>query len=613
MRQRAPLGPRKNRQRRTGAPHQIVRSGVTVWLGLLIFTVQSYGNLSAETHQDAALRQSEVLDVHSVDVSAELEAITEILSPFERQGALNDLLESASDSALASLLFRSRNITPSHVRRELQESLVRRLSSDDPAKALGLVVDLPENHQKLLIEAVFEEWSFHELDKAMEHAEQLPHPTYTWALQAILSARDDLAAEDRLAIARRFDEEQLLVDLNANSLVDQEIENPKSVWNQLMRDYGNNLNQLSEAQREALVHVAGMWIREGSLEAHRNVMRTLSNKEDRAAIVSALLQRFYDEDPARSLAYTEHVANTDREVLNRAVGNWAETDGWTAFQAAQLFDGESKVQSDRMQRSAIIAWAENDAHTLIAALPKLPASLFEWSRETALLKMRFTYPESVPEFLGGIEDEREVRMIVDNLVRDWARIDPLAAYEWTMSGDKSLQAQSGGSRVGTIFYEAVRKNPHSALPMALALPLDENGVGPEAVVIGSMTTEDVDLAIDMLESARNSATRRQALSSIATNLVRRGNSDRAIQLIFKESEEDQLTHFEEIAWIWAGSHSEDLLSKFDSVPFDEVKRKCARYLLVENSIDPFMTKKDMEKIKEYVAEKDLDLMKHTVD
>ncbi len=613
MRQRAPLGHSKNRQRTTGATHQVAGCRVAAWLGLVIFTVQSYTNLTAETHQDAALRQNEALDVHSLDVRIELEAITEILSPFERQGALNDLLERASDSTLASLLVQSQDTTPSHVRRELQESLVRRLSADDPAKALGLVVDLPKNHQKLLVEAVFEEWSFHELDEALDHAEQLADPTYRWALQGILSARDDLEEGDRLAIARRFSEEQLLVDLNANALVDQEIENPKSAWNQLMRDYGNNMNQLSEAQREALVHVAGMWIREGGLEAHRNVMRTLSNKEDRAAIVSALLQRFYDEDPARSLAYTEHVANTDREVLNWAVGNWAETDGWTAFQAAQLFDSESTAQSDRMQRSAIIAWAENDAHTLIAALPKLPASLFEWSRETALLKMRYTYPESVPEFLDGIEDEREVRMIVDNLVMDWARIDPLAAYEWTMSGDKSLKAQSGGSRVGTIFYEAVRRNPHSALPMALALPLDENGIGPEAVVIGSMTTEDVDLAIDMMESARNSATRTDALSSIATNLVRRGNSDRAIQLISKESEEDQFTHYESVAWIWALTHSEDLLSKLDSVPFDEVKRKCARYLLIENSIEPFMTKEDMEKIKEYVAEKDRDLMKHTVD
>lgn len=589
-----------------GLPRNALRSSA-VHLGLLFWSLFTFSQLSA----------TEVSDLtQNSDVDVELKRITLfILSEFERSAALYDLLADASAEKLEELFNQSSNTMPSIRQAGLQESIVRRLSLISPQKALNLIDEIPEDQQQLLLQAVFEEWSIFGLDEAIDRGRNLDHPKSNQALKGILAARNDLSKEIQYAIARQFGDEGVLIELEAKRLIEGTVEDPKKVWNQLAADYGNSLAELSEPQRNALAHVAGEWFNKDGFKAHQEVMEGIASKEDRAWLVQVLLQRYFEEDATTSVEYARHVRTTDREVLLQAIGIWAAEDGWSAFQAAELVDREIKDDSLRLQRAAIIAWAEVDGHTLLASLPSLPSSLRGWGRETALLSMRYTSPESVPDFLEDIKDDRTRRMIVDNLVRDWARYDPLAALEWTTSGDKNLPAaEITQGYTGTIFYEALRKDPLSAWEMALASPTDEDGVGPEAVVIGSTARWDIERAIELLSSARNSATRRTALSSIATHLIEDGKSDRALQMISDEPEQDQQKHFEAIVWNWAVKQPQDLLEKFDSVPYEEVKREGARLILVENYIDgPFMTKKDMEKIKEYVAEKDLELMQHTVD
>lgn len=589
-----------------GLSRDVLQSSA-VQLGLLLWSLFTFSQLSA----------TEVSDLtQNSDVDVGLKRIPlSILSEFERSAALYHLLADASAEKLVELFNQSLNGRPSIRQAGVHESIVRRLTLISPQKALNLIDEIPEDQQKLLIQAVFEEWSIFGLDEAIERGKNLDLPKSNQALKGILVARSDLSKEIRHAIARQFGDDSVLVDLEARRLIADTVENPKSVWNQLAPDYGISFRELSESQRDALAHVAGEWIKKDGFKAHQEVMKDIASKADRAWLVQVLLERFLEEDTTASVEYAKHIRTTDREVLLRAIGNWAAEDGWSAFQAAELVDRETRDDSLRLQRAAIIAWAEVDGHTLLASLPNLPSSLRDWGRETALLSMRYTSPESVPDFLEDIKDDRTRRMIVDNLVMDWARYDPHAALEWTTSGDKNLPAaEITQGYTGTIFYEAFRKDPHSAWEMALACPTDEDGVGPEAVVIGSTARWDIEKAIELLSSARNSATRRTALSSIATHLIEDGESDRALQMISDEPEEDHKKHYEAIVWNWAVKQTQDLLEKFDSVPFEEVKREGARLILVENYIDgPFMTKEDMEKIKEYVAEKDLELMQHTVD
>ncbi len=578
-----------------------------VHFGLLLWSLFTFSQLSATEVSD--LTQNSEVDV-------ELKRITLfILSEFERSTALYDLLADASAEKLEELFNQLLNAMPSIQQAGLQETIVRRLSLISPQKALNLIDEIPEDQQQLLIQAVFEEWSIFGLDEAIERGRNLDLPKSNQALKGILAARNDLSKEIQHAIARQFGDESVLVDLEARRLIEDTVENPKSVWNQLSADYAISLKELSESQRNALAHVAGEWIKKDGFKAHQEVMKGIASKEDRAWLVQVLLERYLEEDTTASVEYAKNVRTTDREVLLRAIGIWAAEDGWSAFQAAELVDRETKDDSLRLQRAAIIAWAEVDGHTLLASLPTLPSSLRDWGRETALLSMRYTSPESVPDFLEDIKDDRTRRMIVDNLVREWARYDPLAAAEWTTSGDRNLPADEiTRDYINTIFHEAMRKDPHGAMELALASPLNDEGVGPEAVVIGSTAIWNADKAIEMLDLARNSATRRTALSSVARYLIENGESDRVLQMISEEPEEDQQKHYEEFVWTWAVKQPQDLLEKFDSVPYEEVKREGARLILVQNYIDgPFMTKEDMEKIKEYVAEKDLELMQHTVD
>ena len=542
---------------------------------------------------------------------AELETAARILSPFERRVEVYGLLIDASANSLAAFLRQSLNSTQDPVQRELQELVVRRLTLIDPSAALNLIDEFPEQLKEPLVQSVFEEWSMIGIQEATDRASQLKKPSLLWALKGILTAHNGLPDAEKRYIARRFGEEGIFVDLTASALVSQTIEDPQERWIQLTSEYGSDLAQLSEPQLDAMARVAQVLLKEEGFDALSRIFSAFSDEKNQARLLLKLLEGLYLDDPSVSVELAAHVMRTDREILMQAFSKWSALDGWGAFEAAQRLDEEAKAKTDRLQRAVIVGWAQSDPHMLLSALPQLPSSLQSWGREAALLEMSYTFPESVPTYLKDVRDERQKEMIISNLVTRWARIDPLAAFEWT-STIKDLPSEALGY-ADEIFLEAVRRNPHSALHMALAVPTVERELGPEAFVISAMTYWDIERAISMLESARNSYTRQYALGGIGLVMVRKGETERLIELAAEESEEDQFKYFETFAWHWVGYDPRDMLTQFDSLPTDRVKEHCARHLLLENEYEPFMTAEDMDLIRQFVSEEDQDLLQHTME
>lgn len=545
----------------------------------------------------------------------ELETITQMLSRFERQVALNNLLDNASVEMLERFFDQVENLNPLHLREMLQETIVRKHALLDPVGTVGLVASSTVSksaHQRYMV-ALFEEWSIFGLNDAVNHAAQLASPQGKWAMEGIWSGRRDLPDEELHSIARRLGEENLLYDLTANSIVGEPVENPRKLWNQLVGDYGSNLEQLSNAQRQALSYVAKALVKAEGAQEYKNVVQAFSEKKERAWLLCELLEGFYLDYPDVSIAVATHAKSHDREVLLSAIDNWAREDGWNAFEAARLVDNESGGDPTRLQRSVIVSWSKSKPHALIHALPRLPIALQDWTRETVLLEMSYTFPESVPEYLKDVTDKGRRDMIITNFVRRWAAIDPLAAYEWA-SSDPLTADRPEGHYTSIALDAAVRRNPHSALPMALSLPEAKDGVGAEAHVIKSIAGRDIDLAVQMLESARNHDTRQVALPSIGLAMVRENASSRAVELIAHESENDQLRYFEAFAWIWAGEKPLDLLSNFESLPTEKVKQHCAKRLLLENQIEPFLKREDVDKIRSYVStDADIELLESSLN
>lgn len=576
--------------------------------GDLNWTKWGHGDSSIAFAQESRSNRE---DPETSQLISQLETIAKTLSPFERRTGAYELLVDASANALVDYLQQTQESIPDLVQREFHELAVRRLTLLDPSQALSSIEKFSAQLREPLVQSVFEEWSMFSIQEATDRANQLEEPSRLFAITGILTAHNGLSDEEKRAIARDFGEERIFIELAAKALANEQIENPQKRWSQLTSEYGSDLEQLSVAQRAAVVQVALAMLKEEGVDALSRILGSFSAEENPAWLIQNLLERLYLEDPAVSVELAAHMMGTDREVLMQAFSEWSALDSWSAFEVAQRLDKEATAETDRLQRTVITGWAQSDPHKLLSALPKLPSSLQDWGRETALLEMSYTFPESVPAYLEDVENERQKRMIMDNLVNRWAQIDPLSAFEWA-STVKDLPSEALGYS-DVIFLEAVRRNPHSALHIALSVSTVEKELGPEAFVISSMTYWDVERAISMLESARNSYTRLHALSGIGLVMVRKGETERLIELAAEESEEDQFKYFEYFAWHWVGYAPKDMLSKFDSLPTEKVKKLCAGVLLEENQYEPFMTGEDMDRIRQFVSEEDQDLLQHTVE
>ena len=547
----------------------------------------------------------------------DLDDTTQLLSPFKRQIALNNLLEDSSPELMEDLFKQAHSVSPKHLQYEVKEAIVRRYALIEPEKAFALIASSAkaEIERELLTVSLFEEWSIFGIDEAVAYATQLSQPDSNWALKGIWASHRDLSDHELRSIARKLGEEAALIDLRARAIVGKIVESPRELWFQLVGDYGSNFERLTNDQRQALSYVAHAWVRRDGTEAYGNVMQAFSGNAGRSWILCELLKRFFQEDTTVAIGLANQARNTNREVLLTAIGNWAEDAGWSAFEAAQHLDRDAGGDPSRLQREAIVSWAQNKPHALIEAVPDLPPGLQDWSFETALMEMSHKFPESVPEFLKDVSDIGRRHTIISDFVNWWADIDPLAAYEW-VSNDPLTAADRfpGSDTYYALLDPAVRRNPYAAMQIALDFPVDETmGEGLEAEVIGRIASRDVDWAVELLESARDHDTRNSAMSTIGLAMIRAGSSGRAIELVSEESEKDQLLYFASFAWMWATEKPKDLLAKFDSLPSDKVKQSCSWQLLKAHQREPFLAAEDLEIIRPYLHEWELELLEKTLE
>ena len=213
----------------------------------------------------------------------------------------------------------------------------------------------------------------------------------------------------------------------------------------------------------------------------------------------------------------------------------------------------------------------------------------------------------MPALLREVQDDSAREIVLHNVTREWAKLDPYAAYEWA-STDPTLKDVPGDA-AGGVFGVIARENPHAAIPIALTFP-KEDGIGPEAGVIHATARLDVEAAIGMLDLARDKATRRDAYSGIGKALVRQGDSDRAIRLVENEPEAVQSRYFDEFAYIWAEYQPLDLLAKLEDLPTIKAKEACSSALLSRHEYEPFLDADDLEKLAKYVDDKERHVHEH---
>ncbi|MYD45775.1 MAG: hypothetical protein F4W92_05430 [Gammaproteobacteria bacterium] len=533
-----------------------------------------------------------------LDSGDSLERRFESMAPLERKLAIADLFDKFNEKGLQKILVLTEEFDSSVLRDELQDAAVRKLSSFHARRALKYIAALPDERHFSLVKALFQELSWLDLDRAISEAERLGDKLKRAAAEGILTAREDLTAENRLNLAKQLDNEQSFHELAALELIDKHVDDPASTWSQFVQDYGNDLESLSDSERTALLHIVRSWVIRDGMLAVEAINSSFPLRESRAWLTQQLLSTLIAEEPVLAREIVDELRNEDRAALLRVVQLWADDDGLGAFNAAIWMD-EGADDPMRMQLAAIEGWASSNPHTLMANLEQLPEHLQEFSRNTALLEMRWTSPESVPAFVEQIGDQETQDWLLSNLMSSWINHDPSAAFRWASEYEEASGLQGRYSR--SALAAMARNNTAEALALALTLPLNERGIGPEAMVIGG---QGKDVALELIDHARNPETRLSVLMGIGSTLLYFNDYDEMFNLVEDEPIEAQFKYFEYFARQVASKSPQYLIDKFDSLPNDDFKRHCSDVLLFYNSFSdpPFLSDEQVKKFESMVNE-----------
>ena len=579
--------------------------GLVAFFGFVFFVFNDsntrVSSLSESSVDGPSLPQTSSNLTSTEDSLADFSSIEQELKsngPFVRKLTLHNFLSSASVKEHGDLFQLAENIKPTSLRNEIQDTIVRRLSLLEPKTAISLVEQIPKRRRDALIESALMEIAIADLDQATALALTLDTTQRQGALRGILLGSENLPNSRLIEIASQLGDEESAIDSIALARIESDIDDSKAMWTELLSEYGNDIESLSQAQIKLLAHVATVWTEESGVTAIESVYSSLKNDGSRVALMGNLLQELNESDPQLVLEAAGWLKNTDLQVLAEAFSDWAETNPQIALEVAMLV--ESSNQRFRIQRSVISGWFRSDPVSLLEALSQIPDSLRNWSKHEALLNMRLKTPELVPDWLHLIEDKTSREVVIGNLIRNWVEYDPLAAWQWIQTDDQATQLVP--QFISEILGNMAHVDSSVALELALKQPNHGWGFGLEAFVIAETTRVDVERGIAMLEHARNQKTLEEAQIRVGRVLVAQGEIDRVMELSTTVSEKFQQQFFNGLASTWASRDPESLLERLDSLPSEQIRSNMIRELLMINSFTNTLSTEQLNKLKSSLSE-----------
>lgn len=552
--------------------------------------------------EPSLIKGIEVAD-DSLIVKIDIDGLQRLLMPqssFERTVTLQSVSDRATELELLGLFASAETVRPEKLRDEIQVAMVRQIAKHRPRNALDQIAGLAEVRRVHIVDIVFQEWSVADLEESIEFAESMDGADQTSALEGILRSRIDLTDDARRGIARRLNNEQVILDQWAASRVQDEYHDPPAEWSEFIEVHGSDVHRLSPEQVNLLASIARSWIgQDGFGEMAQAINTGLANYDASVSIVELLFEQVFVLDPRVVLDSARAMNPETRSVVSRALTNLASRNPDAAFELAFMMEaGGSQVT---LQRAAIGGWMQTDPKAVLEARARFPDAFQDWIQQSTLMSMIRTMPDEVPQFIPTISDNTQLEVVVNNLAVNWARTDPLAVYEWLQSEPK---AQPWSSTIFTHVIENLAdRNPEEALRIALNEPPREyDEVGWEASVVAAVARTDVEAAIALMDRTRDEKTRESMIGSIGQVFINQAQYEQAMDWAKKVKEDKREEYYERVIGSWIWGNPEQLYEKMDSLPSDRLREIAANWLIDTNEHQKAFSDAQIEELKKYLPE-----------
>lgn len=536
--------------------------------------------------------------VHKINSSTELQELLADRSFYNRKLTMLELLVDARPNRIREIFHYSEALRPVSLRNEIQSIVIRKLTLTDPLDALKQIANLGASHRHFLTEAMYREWSALSLEVAIEHAKSMDASSRRAALRGVLHGRKDLSDEILLEIARELENEQLALDRFAQSQLLLEIDDPETSLDSFLSRHGSQVTELSETEKLLLVHIVRSWIDADGIDAVHAASESLNTDSDRITMLGLLLPELATDDASLALATITSMYAADWQIALRSIARWAEVDPLSALELASSVNSE--VARHKLSRAVIAAWTESNPQDFLESLGQIPDYLSQWFQSEAIYVLANTSFETATKYVAEMPDETRRENMTYILVTNWAEQDPRAALDWVL---QDWEAQIDPQfRAQAVINGIVRSDRVMALNMALELPADKKGVGYESMVIGTIAESNPQLAIDLLEKARNTETKERATNNVGIELLRQGDMEGFIDLVENWSPDMQFKYYRSKALFVRETNMHAIYDHLDQIPIREIQEIYSKTLLWLHSREPTFNEEQVTKLEELAQE-----------
>lgn len=433
-------------------------------------------------------------------------------SRFARIGRTLEILAQADVFALSEYWEQAISIDTPHFQKEIQRSIIQRWSVFDPVEALSVVLKLPHQpHRYELIELIFLEWSYANIDQARDRALSLDQVSKEAAVAGMVVAQEHMSVSERREIARQLDCEWIAIEVLQNLISSPVIENPAEEWKDFIHEHSEDLPYLNVPQSKLLNYLVYAWVLQDGVKAIDSIRDDLPENFSLNSTADFVAGELMREEFRIALEFVVALANREsdkkfRELAVEVIGKWAESDARAALDATVAVEARSLRRE--LQKRVLEESAKIDAEALLSDLRDLPESLRHRAEEIALIEIAKRSPESVAAKLGDIDLREHRDRVAEAVAVHWGVRDIAGALHWI---NTDINVVHGRQNLTEAALRALtRKDPQLAFDTAVTLPLNAEGQGWEGRVIYDLLLVDTDSAIPMLPKARPGLTRRDA-------------------------------------------------------------------------------------------------------
>ncbi|MCY3540831.1 MAG: hypothetical protein OXH31_02845 [Gammaproteobacteria bacterium] len=586
---------------------QIVRI-VTLIAGILIGFGIAWGILflSKERESTEPIRTNNLEESSSNDVNVEKEStsnsklseplvipddITQLDIPqglFDQKHAIANWVVSLDEDQTLSWLEQSTRAgwnVSTGFRAEFQTALIQKLSHSSPEEALKFAAARIEPVRSSLGSIVFFEWATTDLDGAIAYAKtatMLSELDRSWVLHSILQSQVGLPLERQQDIARQLGDEAYAITFYFQSLLTDKIDDPEELWYEIV-DLAVPDNRQHSDTLEA---VAQAWIEQAGLQIFDEISASISDKNILQTVAFKVLMDHADieEQTEEAFEYTFKLHDDfpwKGFILRSIIAQWTRYDHMAVLNRAETLPPSSYRQD--MIDQAYREKARIEPKYILENLDSLPPGVPEPSGQIAIVELTKQSPTDAVDFVLRMENKKLQRELATSLVYTWRNEDLDATKNWILS--LPTEEPLRDALLAPLANSLVATDPRQAFDIALQQTLQRNGdyvSGHEASIVSRIAQTDLELAIELMPQVRDES-RLAATASIARGLVSSGDSPRAIQLLNKLSESEQLEHYRNSVWNWIGTDAEGLKNSVASIEDEETRSAVAQMMIGLNS------------------------------